>query len=75
MNFIVQLLKLISCKNIIMIINYLKKGSIIIPVKQIDTEIIVKVFLNHFIWNHRLPDTIVSDHGRAFIEGLWKRLY
>ena len=75
MNFIIQLSELINYKNIIIIINYLEKDSIIMSIKQINAEIIVEIFLNYFIQNHRLPDAIVLDHGRIFIEDLWKRLY
>ena len=75
MNFIIQLSELINYKNIIIIINYLEKDSIIMSIKQINAEIIVEIFLNYFIRNHRLPDTIVLNRGRAFIESLWKRLY
>ena len=57
-----------------MIINYLKKGFIIIFIKQIDIETVMEIFLNHFVRNHRLPDAIVLDHGHTFIEGLWKCL-
>ena len=74
MDFIIQLSKLMNYKNIMMIINYLKKDSIIMPVKQINAETIVKIFLNYFIWNHRLPDAIILDRGRIFIESLWKCL-
>ena|SRR5438045_1579157 len=56
------------------IINCLEKGSIIVPIKQIDAETVAEVFLNYFIRNHGLPDAIVLDRGRAFIEGLWKCL-
>ena len=56
------------------IIDYLEKNSIIMSVKWIDTEIVVEVFLDYFIRNHGLPDAIVSNRGRVFIEGLWKHL-
>ena len=75
MDFIIQLLELMSCINIMIIIDYLEKDSIIISVKQIDTEIIVKIFLNHFIWNHGLFDAIVLNCGRIFVGNLWKCLY
>jgi len=35
----------------------------------------MKIFLNYFVQNHRLFDTIILDHRHAFIEGLWKCLY
>ena len=75
MDFIVQLPELIGCKNIMVIINYLEKDFIIVPVKWVDAETVAEIFLNHFIRNHGLPDIIVSDRGRAFIESLWKHLY
>ena len=56
------------------IIDYLRKGSIIMPVKWIDAETVAEIFLNHFVWNHGLPDTIVLDRGCVFVGGLWKCL-
>ena len=70
MNFIVQLPELIDCKNIIMIIDYLGKDSIIMPVKQVNIETVAETFLNHFVRNHGLLNTIISDRGRAFVGGL-----
>ena len=58
-----------------MIIDYLEKNSIIMSIKQINAEIIVEIFLNYFVRNHGLSNTIVLDRGRIFIEGLWKHLY
>ena len=73
-DFIVQLFELMGCKNIMVIIDHLEKDSIIISVKQVNTEIVVEIFLNHFVQNHGLLNTIVSNHGRAFVGGLWKCL-
>ena len=53
-----------------MITDYLEKNSIIMPVKQIDAEIVVEIFLYHFVRNHGLPDAIISDRERVFVEGL-----
>ena len=44
------------------------------PIKWIDAEIIVEIFLNHFVRNHGLPNTIILNRGRAFVGSLWKRL-
>ena len=57
-------------KNIMIIIDYLEKGFIIMPVKWIDAETVMEVFLNHFVRNHGLLNTIISDRGRAFVGGL-----
>src|SRR5436190_24370360 len=75
MDFIIQLPELISYKNIMIITNHLKKGFIIMPIKQINIKTVVEIFLDHFVWNHGLPDAIISDRGRVFVEGLWKCLY
>ena len=63
-----------SYTNIMIIIDHLGKDSIIMPVKQINAETIVEIFLNHFVWNHGLFDAIILDRGRAFIKNLWKYL-
>ena len=38
-----------SYTNIMIIINYLGKDSIIMSVKQVDAEIVMEIFLNYFI--------------------------
>ena len=70
MDFIIQLLKLMGYINIMIIIDYLEKDSIIMFIKWIDTEIVVKIFLDYFIWNHGLSDAIVLNREHVFVKDL-----
>jgi hypothetical protein len=54
----------------VVITNHLGKGIIIKPMKIIDAEAIIHMFIKTFYHYHSLPSIIVSNQGSTFMGAL-----
>jgi hypothetical protein len=60
-DFVIKLPLSKGCKNMAVITNHLGKGIIIEPIKTINAEATIYMFIKTFYHYHSLPSTIVSN--------------
>ena len=62
-------------KTILMVVtDRLSKDVVFIPLANMETETVVRAFIQHVVAYHWLPDACVSDRGSQFVSTLWTRL-
>ena len=74
MDFIVGLPESNGCTNLMVVTDRLSKGTILIPLKDIDAESTADAFIERVVAYHFLPNAIVSDRGSQFVGDFWATL-
>ena len=62
-NFIIDLPSSNRFINIIVVVNRLMKMQYIIPINLINAILVAKYFVRYVFKLHRLPNSIISNHG------------
>lgn len=63
-----------SYRYILQVVDRLTKRVWIIPVERPTAKETAESFVNHVVRFAGLPDSLISDQGRAFIDGTWKEI-
>jgi hypothetical protein len=66
-NFIVDLPSSNGFINIMVVINRLMKMRHMIPIKSINTILVVEYFIKYIFKLHRLPNLIISNYKSQFV--------
>jgi hypothetical protein len=61
MDFIIDLPESEGCINLIIITDYLSRGIILVPLPNIEIEIVTKAFLQFYYPYYGLPSAITSN--------------
>ena len=62
-------------KNLLIIIDKLKKGVILKFCNSMDAETVAEIFIRRFYRQHGLLAIIISDRNWQFVNILWKKIY
>ena len=60
--------------NILVVVDRLTKMRHFIPTTSLDTAELVECFIKNIYKLHGAPDSLISDHGSAFVSEFWRRL-
>ena len=52
------------------VVDRLTKGLVLVPLKRITIEVVIRAFLKRFVAYYGLPADIVSNRGTQFVSGV-----
>jgi len=62
-------------QHLLVIVDRLSKGTVLVPLRNLESETLARVFVKHYFAHHGLPKSIVSDRGEQFVRGVWSFIY
>lgn len=61
-------------RHVLVITDRLAKGTIWIPVPDLESATLARAMISNYIGHHGLPSAITSDRGEQFVAGIWGHL-